>query len=266
MPPYVPRAAPTWRAEEAWPAGLTTGRPSSEQIHGSGTVRGEPRCPRRPCPPLPGRHPAWPAGGKGGERPCRHPSGSRWRGPHLTWTWQNRVAAPRGGWCRVPPINSTLRGLPPPTVGPSSCPGTASWALKSCPGSSGAGPGPSPHPTTLCSGSRQPDFWEDWGRAPKPQPSPACRSPQRCKEAPRTEPPRCTLCLPQGPRAEHTALRGAAGRPARPVLQPRLTQPTPPAPPPAPGQAAQGCRQGRGAGRTGGSAQPQPLCCPASLW
>lgn len=207
-----------------------------------------------------------PRAGREGRDRAGTPAGVAGEGPTSPGPGRTESLPPGGGWCRVPPINSTLRRLPPPTVGPSSCPGTASWALKSCPGSSGAGPGPSPHPTTLCSGSRQPDFWEDWGRAPKPQPSPACRSPQRCKEAPRTELPRCTLCLPQGPRAEHTALRGAAGRPARPVLQPRLTQPTPPAPPPAPGQAAQGCRQGRGAGRTGASAQPQPLCCPASLW
>lgn len=110
------------------------------------------------------------------------------------------------------PINRAVRGTPPPPAGPSSAQEPPSWAPKSCPGSSAAGPGPSPHSTPVCSGSpgaRVPGGLgkgleghlresPGWGRSPgpQPQPSPAHGRPQRCKGVPRVAQGQCKVRAP----------------------------------------------------------------------
>lgn len=130
---------------------------------------------------------------------------------------------PQGGWCVCPPSTAPSGGHLFLLRGPAAPLAPASWALKSRPGSSGAQPGPSPHPTAPCSRSRQPDFWEDWGRAPPtstqpcPQKSPALQRGSRNRAA------QVHTMIPTRPHRQSTLpSQGAARRPAPAVPTPSL--------------------------------------------
>ncbi|XP_065783543.1 collagen alpha-1(I) chain-like [Muntiacus reevesi] len=265
LPPYVARS----------PHLEGRGGLACRADHRQAKLRAEPRerdrawgalVPEMP-PPAPPRPPSCMARGREGRgetvQAPRRESLAR-APPHLDLAEPS--CCPRQGLAPCAPISSTLGGPPSPPVGPRSCPGTASWALKSHLGSSGAGPGPSPHPTALCSGSRQPDFWEVWGGAPKPQPSPACRSSQHCKEAPGAEPPRSTL-TPTRPAGRAHRPPGSCGETSPPCPPAQAHPAHSPAPPPAPGQVAQGCRPGRVRGVLGAPPSPSPSAAqPLSVW
>ena len=180
MPPYVPRTphlegrgGPACRADHRQ-ARLRAKPPERDRAGGAW-------CPRRPSPATALHGPR--AGGRGETLQASLRGSLERAPPHLD------LAEPSccrwGGWYVCPPSTAPSGGRLLPLRGPAAPPAPASWALKSSPGSSGAQPGPSPDPTALC--------WEDWGRALRPLPSPARRSPQRCEEAPGTELPRSTL-------------------------------------------------------------------------
>lgn len=230
-------APPTWRAEAAPPAGLTTGRPGSERSHQSGTVRGEPGA--RDAPPRP--QPCMACGQEGGERPCRRLCGGHWRGPHLTWTWQNRVVAPGGaGTCA--PINSALRGPPPLPAGPSSSPSTRFLGPEITPWVLWSTTRPKPRPNRTLLGGL--------GKGPPASAQPCPQKPPALRRGSRNRAAQVHALIPTRPRGQSTLpSQGAAGRPApaipAPSLQPKLTLPPPPQP-----QAR--LPRGAGRGRTGG--------------
>ena len=186
------------------------------------------------------------------ESPARAP-------PHLDLAESS--CCPQGGWCVCPPSTAPSGGHLFLLRGPAAPLAPASWALKSRPGSSGAQPGPSPHPTAPCSRSRQPDFWDDWGRAPLtstqpcPQKSPALQRGSQNRAA------QVHTLIPTRPHRQSTLpSQGAAGRPApavpTPSLQPKLTLSPPPQPQ---ARLSRGAGRGRVGGVLGAPPTPAPL-------